>query len=442
MNLQINAQANRLIAQGTLDENRVKGQKEGIAIVTGNMAKIQLKLGLAEKVMIDGQEVVINKHSRNKFIARTTKDSGVDTIGRFGKAHKIIDAAIQSSGRTTLDTLSTHVRAQRMGGVEKTDFTKEQETTGLFDREVNVVKTAATTVQKAVRGFQARKARLATAQKAATTIQTAVRGFQARKVLTGLKAQAATAKAQATFEARKASVWGTSMADVVAGKAKTPATALADQENEAARTIQAAFRGFKAIQAAKQEVAGLKAERSQAELQRNVAARSVAPRTFASFAAAIKAPAPVDHAKVAKEKAAAEDAELTRQAEDLKTAILAARIVEHMQSVRSNHLGEIQEFDKSSLRHVTEEDRAQLQEAKEETAAAERMAYIREANAPIMQQIRARKGYNPTLKQFRVLDASTSEKALSSLAGQVGNNIIAVKSTAARVLSAVTLGWL
>ena len=278
MNLRINAQTNRLIAED-FDTDRVGNQKEGIAIVKGAMAKVQLKLGLAEMVTINGQEVVINKHSRNKFLARTTKDSGVNTIGRFGKAHRIIDAAIRSSGLTTLTTLSNHVQAQTIGGVEKTHFTTEQGTKDLFDREVKVIEAKAaedeatahivarpvdTKARDAARLARADKVKAKKAEmtKAATTIQTAFRGLLAKKAVSRLKSEAATKRTKVDFQARKASVWATSMADVVSGKAKTPATLLKEKREAAAKTIQAAFKSLKAMNAAKQVLADLKAEKS------------------------------------------------------------------------------------------------------------------------------------------------------------------------------------
>ena len=195
----------------------------------------------------------------------------------------------------------------------------------------------------------------------------------------------------------------------------------------------------------------------------------------------MKAPVPVDHDRIAREQA---DAELTEQAQNLQTAILAARIVKQLQLARSNHLGEIQKFDQSSLRHVTAEDISKLQVAKEEAKEAERVAYIREANAPVMKEIKARKGHNPKTIPLRELDASltplvhaylgelseadaaagkdpaviersvnaalrrlptlSADRALKHLARKVESNIIqaekAEKSTVGKVLSAITLG--
>ena len=139
-------QNNRLVFNN-VNERIFGKQKKGIAILKGAMAKIQLKLGFAEKVTVDGKAVVINKHSRNNWIARTTNGSTVTNISRFSKTHRVIDKAVrelveeENNGiNSTIKMLSTHAKAQKIGmNKESSSFFNASTTKSFFNKEVKVL---------------------------------------------------------------------------------------------------------------------------------------------------------------------------------------------------------------------------------------------------------------------------------------------------------------
>ena len=174
-NMKVSTNNNRLVFQG-VKESRTGNQKEGIAILKGAMATVQLKLGLAERVTVDGRPVVINKHSRNKWIARTTNGSGVNNISRFSNKHRIIDTAITNSANSTMNILTLHAKAQSLDKTYgKHDFSIIKNTQNLFQEESAAV--AQDTASKSIRRQQvtlASNKKEAAANKVATFVANSI----------------------------------------------------------------------------------------------------------------------------------------------------------------------------------------------------------------------------------------------------------------------------
>lgn len=114
-NLNPNVVKGRLVLSDDLAERAVKGQAKGISCLKEGsaLAKVQLKLGLAKKVTLNGKEYIINVKSLDKWIARTTENFGLDTIGHFDKkTHDYIREAIKDSNYSLEEIIQNHVRAQ------------------------------------------------------------------------------------------------------------------------------------------------------------------------------------------------------------------------------------------------------------------------------------------------------------------------------------------
>lgn len=143
----MSVQGNRLILGGAgFDRNRLEKQEEGIAIEKGFSATVKEKLGLAQKISIDGQFHTVNKESARKWFLRTTQRSPSTDKGSLS-APKALDKAIetvknQNIGLGLGTILNNHVIAQQSAIPPSSKFDTVASVINLFINETNLAKVA------------------------------------------------------------------------------------------------------------------------------------------------------------------------------------------------------------------------------------------------------------------------------------------------------------